>query len=103
MELVGKEYNMSNPISFINSYSKNIVDFISILKDLETQNAMIFSDSTLVTRYFSTPNFPSGQPTIRTDITEAQVTAAKNAIVQLLFTFNSGSPTQASALYAMIP
>jgi hypothetical protein len=45
----------------------------------------------------------NGQPAYRTDIVAADVAAAQAAIVQLLFTFNSGNPTQASALLKMMP
>ncbi len=93
---------MSNPTTFINDYSNNIVQLVKTLKALETQNNMIDSDSTLLDRYFAgTPTSPFGSP--RADIVKADVTAAHGAMVQLLFAFNSGAPTQASALYKMLP
>ncbi len=94
---------MSNPISFVNSYSGNIVQLVNVLKALETQNAMLTADPTIITRYFATPNLPNGQTAIRTDIDAAAVEAAKAAIVQMLFTLNSGDPTQAAAFYEMMP
>lgn len=91
---------MSNPLSFINSYSQNIVTLINMLKALETQNAMLTDDPTIITRYFALP--PVGAVP-RNDIVAADVEAAQAALVQVLFAFNSGDPTQASALYKMMP
>jgi hypothetical protein len=89
---------MSNPISFVNNYVTNIQALINTLEDLRVQNDMITQDSTLITRYFS-----SGPMGVRTDIVAADITAAQNALVQILFTFDSGSPPQKSALYKMMP
>jgi hypothetical protein len=96
---------MSNPVSFVGSYVSTIQSLISNLQALRTMNDQIAQDSTLVTRYFSTPSISVGQgQTIpRTDIAAADVTNARDAIVQLLFTFDSGSPTQKSYLYKVLP
>lgn len=90
---------MSNPVSFINSYTNNIVALTNLLATLRLQNDMLTQDPTLVTRYFDQTKNPSQ----RTDIAAADVTAAQAAIVQLLFTFDSGSPTEKAALFKMLP
>jgi hypothetical protein len=87
---------MSNPVTFINQYSQNIVQLVQMLQTLATQNDQLASDPTIVTRYFAAPG-------ARTDIVAADVTNASSALVQVLFTFNSGSPTQKSFLYKMLP
>jgi hypothetical protein len=89
---------MSNPISFINAYASNIVTLCKVLEDLRVQNDMIAQDATLISSYFA-----AGPMGVRTDIAAADVTAAKDAMVQLLFTYDSGSPPQKAALYKMTP
>lgn len=89
---------MSNPTTFINTYANNIVQLVQILQTLRTQNDQITQDSTLINRYFAqNPN------QIRSDIVAADVTNAQSALVQVLFAFDSGSPTQKSHLYKMLP
>jgi lipopolysaccharide biosynthesis regulator YciM len=89
---------MSNPTTFINLYSQNIVQFCQLMAILRTQNDQVDQDPTLLDRYFAqNPN------QIRQDITKADVTNAHAALVQMLFTFDSGSPTQKSYLYKMQP
>lgn len=92
---------MSNALTFVNSYANNISQLVQLLQTLQTQNLQMTSDTTLVTRYFTKAAAPAPQP--RSDIEAADIAAAQAAIVQLLFTFNSGSPTQASSLLKMMP
>ena len=87
---------MSNPTTFINNYVTNISNLVDAIEQARILNDMIAQDSTLVTRYFSSQG-------ARTDIVAADVTNAQNALVQLLFTFDSGSPTQKSYLFKMLP
>lgn len=96
---------MSNAVNFVNAYATAIQQLIQDLNTLENMNLQITSDSTLVTRYFAmaSKTSPNGTVTPRTDIVAADVTAAQNAIVQMLFTFNSGNPSQAAALYKLTP
>jgi hypothetical protein len=98
---------MSNPNTFINSYSANIVTFVSLMETLRTQNDQITQDPTLIERYFAqeqpSPPAPFGGPTPRSDIVAEDVTAAQSAIVQMLFAFDSGDPPQKAALYKMLP
>jgi hypothetical protein len=88
---------MADAINFINAYSAQIKNFVDILQELETKNLQLTEDPTLLERYFD------DTATHRTDITAADVTNAQAAIVQMLFTYNSGDPTQASALLKMFP
>lgn len=99
---------MSNPVSFINSYVQNIQTLIYTLEDLRTQNDQITQDSTLISRYFSTTSYntsANGQPITvpRTDVVAQDLTNAQAALIQLLFTFDSGSPTQKSYLFKILP
>ena len=92
---------MSNPNTFINSYAANIQQYVNLTQTLRTQNDQLVQDPTIIDDYFSqTPDvsFP-----IRTDIEAADVEAAKAAIEQLLFAFDSGDPANKAALYKMLP
>jgi tetrahydromethanopterin S-methyltransferase subunit F len=89
---------MSNPVSFVNAYANNIAALIKVLEDLRVQNDMITQDATLISGYFA-----AGPMGVRTDIAAADITNAQNAMVQMLFTFDSGSPPQKAALYKMTP
>jgi hypothetical protein len=95
---------MSNPVSFINTYTQNIVQFCQLMQVLRGNNDQLAEDPSLITRYFATqnPNNPNVS-IIRTDIVAADVTAAQNAITQLLFAYDSGSPAQKQALFKMLP
>jgi len=95
---------MSNPVSFINTYTQNIVQFCQLMQTLRGNNDQLEQDPTLIERYFATTN--PGNPNIsvvRTDITAADVTNAQGAIQQMLFAYDSGSPTQKSMLFKMLP
>jgi hypothetical protein len=95
---------MSNPVSFVNTYTQNIVQFCQLMQTLRGNNDQLAQDPTLIDRYFATEN--PGNPNItvvRTDITAADVTAAQGAIQQLLFAYDSGDPTQKSMLFKMLP
>ena len=89
---------MSNANNFISAYASNIQQFVNLLKTLETQNQQMTDDPTLVTRYFA-----QTAPAPRADINAQDVANAQAAIVQMLFAYNSGSPTQASFLLKMTP
>lgn len=87
---------MADALSFMRNYSNNIQQFVQLLMALQTQNQQMTDDPTLVTRYFASPG-------ARTDINATDVANGQSAIVQILFTYNSGSPTQASYLLKMVP
>jgi hypothetical protein len=93
---------MSNAVNFVNSYAANIQQLVNLLQTLQTQNLQMTDDATLVTRYFAAKN-SDGSNAYRSDIVAQDVANAQAALVQMLFTFNSGSPTQASYLLKMMP
>lgn len=89
---------MSDPAAFMNQYIADVKGLIDILEDLRTLNDRVTQDATnptMVTRYFSSQG-------ARTDITSSDFTAAQAAIVQLLFAFDSGAPTQKAALFKLL-
>lgn len=95
---------MSNPVSFVNTYTQNIVQFCQLMQVLRGNNDQLEQDPSLITRYFATEN--PGNPNIsvvRKDITEQDVKDAQAALVQMLFTYDSGSPTNKSMLFKMLP
>ena len=87
---------MSNPTTFMNNYTSAISNLINNLEALRTYDDMITQDNTLISRYFSSQGS-------RTDIVAADVTNAQAAMVQLLFTFDSGAPTSKSYLFKVLP
>lgn len=89
---------MSDPTAFMNQYIADVRSLVGILEDLRTLNDRVTQDATnptMVARYFS----GSGS---RSDIVAADFTAAQAAIVQLLFAFDSGAPTQKAALFKLL-
>ena len=93
---------MSNPVNFMTQYAINIQQLVTLLQTLQLQNLQLTDDNTLVTAYFNA-KLPNGSSAARSDIVAQDVANAQAALVQLLFTFNSGSPTQASYLLKMMP
>ena len=87
---------MSSATNFVNNYANNIQAFINQLSTLQQLNTQLADDPTLITRYFQDKN-------ARTDIVAQDITNAEAAIVQMLFTFNSGAPTQGSYLFKVTP
>lgn len=83
---------MANPVTFANDYFAQVANLINVLEDLRTLNDRIAQDSGLVAAYFA-------NPVHRTDITATDFNSAKGAVDQMLFTFDSGSPTQKSYLF----
>ena len=95
---------MSNPVTFVNTYTQNIVQLCQLLQTLRGNNDQLTQDPTLIDRYFATTNPSNPNVTVvRTDIVAADVTAAQSAITQLLFSYDSGTPTQKSKLFKMLP
>lgn len=97
---------MSDSVTFVNYYTLQIKTLVGVLEDLRLQNARIEADPTLISNYFTPPdpNKPSiSQGGRRTDIVAGDVTDAKAALVQVLFAYDSGAPTQKSELFKVIP
>ena len=86
---------MSNATTFATSYFANIQTLITTLEALRMQNDQIAQDATLITRYFAGPS-------PRADIVAQDMTNAAAAVTQLLFTFDSGAPTQKSYLFKLL-
>ena len=87
---------MSDPVVFVNYYTAQVQNLIKVIEDLRTQNARITADPTLVSGYFTKQG-------ARTDIVAQDITNAQNALVQVLFAYDSGAPTQKSQLFKVIP
>ena len=95
---------MANPGTFMPSYFTNIAKFIDIVTTLRMQYDQIVQDPETVTEYFALPPTGSlGVQAPRTDIKEADVTAAQSSLQQVFFTLDSGSPPQKAALYNVMP
>jgi hypothetical protein len=92
---------MSNPLTFMNNFFQLNVQFIQQVQLLRTANDQLNEDPTLIDRYFELTGMGPGVP--RKDIVAADITAAQNALVQVFFTLDSGSPTQKSKIYKMLP
>lgn len=87
---------MSNPTTFINNYTAQVARLVEVLEDLRIQNSRMTEDPTLLTDYFA-------QAGHRTDIVADDITNAEVAVVQVLFAYDSGSPTQKSELFKVMP
>jgi hypothetical protein len=87
---------VSNPITFVNIYVQALQQLDRDLQNLRGLNDQLTQDPTLATRYFTSPG-------ARTDIAAANITDAQAAIVQILFTFDSGAPTQKSKIFKLFP
>jgi hypothetical protein len=94
---------MSNPLTFMNNFFQLNVQFIQQVQLLRTADDQLKQDPTLIDRYFALkpPDVGPGVP--RKDIVAADVTAAQSALEQVFFTLDSGSPTQKSLIYKMLP
>jgi hypothetical protein len=85
----------------MNNFFQLQVQFIQNVQLLRTADDQLKQDPTLVDRYFALTNQGPGVP--RKDIVAADVTAAQGALEQVFFTLDSGSPTQKSLIYKMLP
>ena len=92
---------MSNPLTYVNNFFQLNVQFIQIVQQLRTAHDQYVEDPTLIDRYFALSGMGPGVP--RTDINAQDVKNANDALVQIFFTLDSGSPTQKSLIYKMLP
>ena len=92
---------MSNPLTFMNNFFQLNVQFIQQVQLLRTADDQLKQDPTLIDRYFELTGVGPGVP--RKDIVAADITAAQGALEQVFFTLDSGSPTQKSLIYKMLP
>jgi hypothetical protein len=87
---------MSNPVSFVNNYVQGFQQLNTILQTLRGLNDQLAQDPTLASRYVTSQG-------ARTDIVQADITNASSALVQVLFAFDSGAPTQKSLIFKLFP
>ena len=88
---------MSNPNTFITNYLTNINNLISAIEQARYLNEQLTADPTIITRYFAQTPVP------RADIVAVDVTNAEAALVQVIFAYDSGAPTQKSYLFKVLP
>ncbi len=86
---------MAQASAFANDYFAQVDNLIQTLEYLRTLNDRIAQDGSLISDYFS-------EPSHRTDIDATDFTNAQGAVTQMLFTFDSGSPTQKSYLFNLL-
>ena len=87
---------MSNSVSFVNAYVQGLQQLNQVLQTLRGLNDQLVQDPTLATRYL-------GSPGARSDLVAQDITNAKDAVVQILFAFDSGAPTQKSQIFKLFP
>lgn len=94
---------MSNPTSFMVAYAGKVQALVTLIQEIRGMNDWIDQDSTLIDRYFAQTGgaFQGGVP--RSDIVKADVIAAQGALNQVIFAYDSGSPTQKSKILKMVP
>lgn len=88
---------MANPTQFFQQFNAQIKQFIDDLDNLNTMQDRLAQDNTLAAAAAT-----AAQAQGRTDLAAIDFTNAATAINQLLFTFNSGTPTQKSYLYKIL-
>jgi len=88
---------MTDAVSFYRLYVSTINQFINTLEDLRLQNDRLASEPGLAAAAAAAA-VNSG----RSDLSTQAFTNAQGAIVQILFTFDSGAPTQKSYLFKML-
>lgn len=92
---------MSNPLTWMNNFFQLNVQGMQVIQQLRTAHDQLQEDPTLIDRYFALTGVGPGVP--RPDIVKQDVVNADDAWVQVFFTLDSGSPTQKSKIYKMLP
>jgi hypothetical protein len=88
---------MTDATNFGQSYVGTVRDLIDAIDNANLMQDRLSSESTLAA---AVAEAMSGAG--RADMTEQVINDAAAAIVQIVFTFNSGSPTQKSLLYKVL-
>jgi hypothetical protein len=88
---------MSDPITFYRTLIASTNTFINALEQMNFLQDRMVQDPGLAAAAAA-----SASASGRSDLVTADFTNAGNAIVQLNFTFNSGSPTQKSYLFKLL-
>lgn len=86
---------MTQASNFGQAWFQAITNLINDLETLRTLNDRVGQDSTLFTQYLASPG-------ARTDVSGTDLTNSASAVTQMLFTFDSGAPTQKSLLFKML-
>jgi hypothetical protein len=88
---------MADPMTFYRTLVSQIQTLVNQLQDLDTSQDRMHEDTALAAAAAAAANAAG-----RTDLVAADFTNAASAINQILFTFNSGAPTQKSYLYKLL-
>jgi hypothetical protein len=86
---------MTQAKAFGDAWFLAIANVINDLETLRTLNDRVSQEPALLGNALTAES-------ARTDITSQDMTNASSAITQLLFTFDSGTPTQKSYLFKML-
>lgn len=87
---------MSDPNGVMVQYLAAAQAVVSAMENMRLLQARFAADGTLQTNYFALTPKP------RPDLVSQDFTNAQTAVTQLLFTFDSGSPTQKSTLFKLL-
>jgi hypothetical protein len=87
--------HMTNVVQFGADYLAAVKNLVNDLETVRTLQDRVSQDSTLFAGYLASPG-------ARTDLQIADLQAASSSIVQLLFAFDSGAPTQKSELFKLL-
>ena len=86
---------MTDVKQFGTDYINGVKFLIGAIETMRVLQERVSQDSTLFTGYLASTG-------ARTDIVAADFNAASSAVTQLLFTFDSGAPTQKSSLFKLL-
>lgn len=86
---------MADAIAFGAQYITAVQSLIKDLETLRLLNSRASADATLAQNY-------AGAPNARTDLAAKDLTDVQAAVTQILFAYDSGSPTQKSVLFRML-
>jgi hypothetical protein len=88
---------MTDSVTFGRTFVATINTLIKAIEDADLMQDRMASEPTLAAAAAAAMASAG-----RSDLSEATFTDAGNAIVQIVFTYNSGNPTQKSLLYKML-
>lgn len=88
---------MSNPATFNQTVNETVKQFIYWIQQIQTLQDRMVSDPTLAADAAA-----AAEAAGRSDLAEVDYKNLSDAIVQIMFTWNSGDPTQKSFFYKML-
>ena len=89
------EHEMTAQPQWGQNYIQMARDLVKAIENARGNHDMATQDSALFSGYLNSPN-------ARTDITEADMKKADDAIWQIIFAYDSGSPTQKAAIFKIL-